>query len=84
MSDDDGDMILKVNAVAEEYKYIGTQICENCGSKRTYKMQMQRLVDFRGFPCDELDCVCSNCGSKKTFVFDITGIFEGYKNMFGN
>ena len=47
-------------------------------------MEVQRLVDSRGFMCDELDCICTGCGAKKTFVFDVTKIFEGYKEKFGS
>lgn len=82
MSEENNTDIIKVSEVREEYAYIKAQICEKCGLKAIYKMEMQRLVDSRGFPCDELDCKCMECGAKKTFVFDVTKVFEGYNDMF--
>ena len=74
--------IVKVEDVAEEYEFVRTQKCENCGLVESYKVELQQLVFSRGFPCDELNCVCTDCGHKKTYVFDITKIWEGYKEKF--
>jgi hypothetical protein len=74
---------IPVKEVRDEYAYIKNNICEKCGSKGSYEVELQRLVEISFFPCDELDCVCKNCGNKKTFVFDVTAVFEGYKKMFG-
>lgn len=81
MSEEQNPEIMKVNEVREEYEYIKTQTCDKCGVKGRYKMEMQRLVDNGGCMCDELDCICVECGAKKTFVFDVSKLFEGYKDM---
>ncbi len=81
MSEEHKPEIMKVNEVREEYAYINTQNCDKCGAKGSYKMEIQRLVDNRGLMCDELDCVCVECGAKKTFVFDVSKLFEGYKDL---
>jgi hypothetical protein len=82
MSDEKNHTIMKVSEVREEYAYIQEQACDKCGLKAMYKLEIQRLVESRGFPCDELDCVCKECGAKKTFVFDVSKIFEEYANIF--
>ena len=74
--------ILKVDNVSEEYTYVRNQICDKCELSGTYKVETQRLMDNRGFYCDELDCVCTECGAKKTFVFDVSELFKGYSKLF--
>jgi hypothetical protein len=82
MSDENNLEIIKVDSVSEEYNYVGKQICEKCGQKGTYKTNLQSLVFFRGFPCDELNCECMGCGAQKTFVFDVRKLFKEYSKVF--
>ena len=75
--------MIKVNEVKEEYDYVQNQICLGCNTKGTLKVELQRLVTHGGNFCDELDCICGKCGHKITFVFDVSTVFEGYKQKFG-
>ena len=71
----DSTSAINVDNIEEEYRFIQQISCYQCGSKGSFKLDLQSLIFEENNPYDKLDCQCQNCGAKKSFLFDISNFF---------
>jgi hypothetical protein len=62
----------RVQSVREEYAELGRSRCE-CGG--SYRLVMQRLMQFGEQWTDLLDTKCSRCGAERSFAFNVSSRF---------